>query len=240
MHLQQAPHQREPDAQAAGARTVGALHLREHLEDALQLVRRNADAAVLDRHAHLRTLALHRELDRAARPRVLAAVVQQVAEHLRQARRIGFDIDRFVGQRHAQGVLSGLGQRPRCFQRLLQHRGQLDRLRAQFEPVVRDAVQVEQVVDQSHQLRQLALHRVARTLHQGAIVAGAFHHRERVAQRRQRVAQLVRQRGQELVLAPIRLGEAVGQAAQLGLGLALPRDVARHLRRADHLAGRRS
>ena len=54
--------------------------------------------------------------------------------------------------------------------------------------------------------------------------SAAPQHLHRVADRRQRVAELVRQRRQELVLAPVGLGEVVGELPGLGHQLALALD----------------
>ncbi|OEZ67326.1 hypothetical protein JAB2_23880 [Janthinobacterium sp. HH100] len=79
----------------------------------------------------------------------------------------------------------------------------------------RDARHVQQVVDQVHHLIDLPLHHVAHARHGGGLVGGQAHDLQAVADRCQRIAQFVRQGGQEFRLAPVHLGQIVGQLAQL-------------------------
>jgi hypothetical protein len=63
----------------------------------------------------------------------------------------------------------------------------------------------------------LALHHLARRLHRLRVVLGALEEVKGVAHRRERVAQLVREHRQELVLLPVGVGERVHALAQLVL-----------------------
>jgi hypothetical protein len=96
----------------------------------------------------------------------------------------------------------------------VEHGGQQGALATQQQLALADAAAVEQVVHQPHHLAELALHRRPRALDGHAVVAGQLHDLEPVAQRRQRVAEFVRERREELVL------QAIGFAQ--GLGLHLP------------------
>ena len=88
-----------------------------------------------------------------------------------------------------------------------------------------DAVQIEQIVHQPHHLAQLALHRGHGQRARPGVAVAALQHFEHVAERREGIPQLVRQRGQELVLLAIGGRQVVGE-------LPLPRHVARNLRGA--------
>ncbi len=100
---------------------------------------------------------------------------------------------------------------------------------AQLHLVAVDAGDVEQVVDQPDHVAELPLHHVP-GLGDGVGVAGREpHHLQAVAQRGQRVAQLVGQQREELVLAAVRLPERLLGPLPLG-------DVAGDLRRPDDAA----
>ena len=80
---------------------------------------------------------------------------------------------------------------------------------AQLHLVAVDAGDVEQVVDQPHHVPELPLHH-GPGLGDGVGVAGREpHHLQAVAERGQRVAQLVGQQGEELVLPPVLLPQGV-------------------------------
>ena len=73
---------------------------------------------------------------------------------------------------------------------------------------------------------QLPLHHVEGALAVAADTAGMLHQVQRVAHRRQRVAQLVREHREELVLLPVGLGQLVDALAQLVLQALALGDVA--------------
>ena len=89
--------------------------------------------------------------------------------------------------------------RLRGFDGALDDRSQVDALLAERQLAARDAAHVHQVVDQPHELRDLALH------HPGGMAAvfRQLLHAEdgrHVAQGRQRIAKLVSERGEEFIL----------------------------------------
>src|SRR5918993_4019433 len=84
----------EPEADPAGATLGAALQLGEAVEDALALGLGDAGAGVLDGQDRLGALADPRQPHRLAVGRVLAGVVEQVAEDLH---------DRVLGDQHGQG-----------------------------------------------------------------------------------------------------------------------------------------
>ena len=237
MHLDQAPHQRQADAEPALRAVDGAADLAEHLEHAGQCIAGDPDPGVADHHHGLFSFTPHRQPDAAARRRVLGGVVEQVGHHLGNAGRVGVHQQRLVRHIHLQRMLAGLDQRQAGLDRAGQDGAQVGALALEFELAAADAGDVEQVVDQVHHVADLALHHFPDLAHRRRIVAAQAHHRQAVADRRQRITQLVRQGGQELGLAAVGLGQVVGQPAQFLFRALARRDVGKQQR---HLAAVRA
>ena len=189
---------------------------------------------------HFAAVSLGVDLDAALALAVLAGVVAQVAEHLRQAHRIGLDVDRLRRQVDHQLVLEVQGHRPAGLDSVMDDRRQLHPLLAQLEIVAGDAAHVEQIVDQPHQAAQLPLHGVARLFLQLRAGVGALHDLERVAQRCERPAQLVRESGEELVLAPIRFAQGFAALFDRLARVHLCRDVSEVAHHAVATVGERN
>jgi hypothetical protein len=179
--------------------------------------------------------------------RVLGRVVEQVADHLREARRIGVEVDRLARHAHEQQLALRIDHGHGRLDRLADDRLQLHALPLELHLALRDARHVEQVVDEARELRDLAVDDLARHAQRRVAVVRAAEDLARVADRRERVAQLVRQHREEHVLAPVRLLQLGEQAAQLVLALALAQrglgrgDERRHAHRTleqDHVAER--
>ena len=88
---------------------------------------------------------------------------------------------------------------------------QIDALQAQLHPVVGDASDVEQVVHEPGHQPDLPLDHVRDAVDDRIPLAAAFHQRDGVADRRQRVAQFVGQHRQELVLATVGVAERLDE-----------------------------
>ncbi len=112
------------------------------------------------------------------------------------------------GRRSAQLLTPRLDQRPAGLDRVLQHRQHVDPVRPELDLALGDAADVEQVVDQMDHLTELAFDDVASAV-DGLRLARQGHDLERIADRRERIAQLVGEGGEEFVLA------AVGAAQRL-------------------------
>ncbi len=218
VHLDQPLDQRQADAQAALRAFARAVGLREQVEHARQHVGRQADARVLHHDHRVVAIALGQHLDVAALGRVLGRVVQQVGHDLAQPRRVGVHHQRARRREPRREVVAaGVDQRAAGLDRGADGVGHVDLLAPQFDLALADAADVEQVVDQVHHLPQLALDDLARVVvHR--LVARELHDLHRVADRCERVAQLVRERGEELVLAQVGI-------VQRGLGVLAQRDV---------------
>ena len=216
VHLHHRLDQRQADAQPVARAFQGRVHLGEHLEEVRKLLGRDADAVVPHAHDHLRAFVGDRQPDVAAPVGELARVVEQVADHLRQPRGVGAQIERLRRQRHRQLVVQAAVPRARRLDGLLDDRPELDGLLAKLELAARDAAEVEQVVDQARQLAHLTFdHPQRRACHLCVAVSDA-QGAHGVADRGQRVAQLVRQHREELVLAAVGFGQVVGQLPPLG------------------------
>ena len=118
-----------------------------------------------------------------------------IAEHLaRQLRNIDGDL-----------VSSLDDQRPGGLQRSLDDRRWIERHALDLDLALGDPRQIEQVVDQLGELLGLALHDAKRVTDLGPVVASEPGNVDRDLERCQRISQLMRQRGQELVLALVGL-----------------------------------
>jgi hypothetical protein len=133
-----------------------AVDLREHVEHARQHVLRNAESRILDRDDRVTRVARRAEDDPAAVGRVLGRVVEQVGDHLDEPGRVRPHRQR-LRRRQAQHELVAalLDQRPARLDRVLQHRQQVDALGAKLDLALRDAADVEQVVDEVDHLLEL-------------------------------------------------------------------------------------
>ncbi len=154
------------------------------------------DALVLDADPHASVAQFRGEHDPGLGVAVLGGVRQQVGQHLREARRIGVDHQAPGGNRDVQDLPLPLEDRARQLDGTAGDLGQFDPFLPKFDLPVRDPRDVEQVVDEPHQALDLSLDDVllARRLILEA------HQLQRRQDRRQRIAQLVAEHGQELVL----------------------------------------
>ena len=191
VQLDEALDHGEPDAEAALAAIKGALALGEELEHMRQQLRVDADAVVAYGDHGLAAVGGGAELDAAAFAGVLGAVVEQVADHLREAREIAVHPDRRAWQVDEQRVPLGIEQSARGFHAMLDHLAELDRLLLQADLALGDARHIQEIVHQLGEMRHLALHHLARPGDSGIRGRDAPHHLRRIADGRERVAQLV-------------------------------------------------
>ena len=103
-------------------------------------------------------------------------------------------------------------QRLHAFTGLREDRGELLRRPPQLDAALCDPRDIEQVVDQPRQMRDLALHEVHRLFHLWIVGQLSGQDLACVADRRERISQLVREHRQELILAPVRLLQNLGAA----------------------------
>ena len=168
--------------------------------------RRDADAVVAARETtRLRRAAPRRERDAPAGVGVLGGVRQQVREHLREPHRVAVDRDRLAsGKSTVEPVPRGLDHRPASSRRpcaaasarSIGSRCTSITPRVMRETSSRSSTRRTRCVD-------LPLHDCRRRPRRGLRVAcrRSFSSCSRVEQRRERIAQLVAERREELVLA---------------------------------------
>lgn len=165
---------------------------------------RNADDGV--RAARARPDANH-----AAWVRVLHGVREDVAHALDEPRHVAFDEQRFVARRRFDRQRMTFFAQPRLYgsDALRHHAREIDRAALQRNAPLRDARDIEQVVDETGQLRGLTLDHVDGRLR--ARMAGEHARQQfaRVGDRRKRIVQFVREHREKLVLL------AVGAARRL-------------------------
>jgi hypothetical protein len=205
--LDQVAHDREAEAEAPAQRVAFPIRLHERFEDAAELI--GCDAAAVVAHGDPDPTgparALDEHVDLSARGRELRRVGQQVREDLSEPERIALHRDARGGP-DLQGVPVARDERGGDLQRALQHRSQRHRLATQLDVAARDPRDVEQVVDQPDEVAGVALDHFL-------LAGGARIPRQPLDSghdRRQRVAQLVPQHRQEVVLAPRHLEDVRG------------------------------
>jgi hypothetical protein len=202
VHLDQAAHHGQADPQPALPAPDRAVGLGEHVEHARQRFGRDADPGVAHRDQRHPVLAPDLDPDAAARIGVLGGVVEQVGEHLGQAHAVGLQDQRFFGQGHRQLVAGAFDRQLAGLDRAVDDLGDRRALQPQVDLAARDARHFHQVVDQPDDLAHLAPDHLDHAVGLAPAV-GPAHQLHRVGDRRQRIAQLVGQGRQELVLAAV-------------------------------------
>ena len=143
----------------------------------------------------------------------LAALVSRFETTWLEPRRVAVHAQAAPRHVDRQRVGALLEQRAGHLDRLRDHLGELDELGLQLDLAARDARDVEQVVDQPRQVVDLALDDGALALR--ARLAAQPHQLQRRQDRRQRVAQLVAEHRQELVLRAVGALGGLAQAVHL-------------------------
>jgi hypothetical protein len=146
-------------------------------------------------------------------------VVDEVGEDLAHADRIGVDHEALaaIDKRHAVSRI--VDRRAVVLDGVADRGGEVDRRLAQLDRPAVDARQLEEVVDQAHEVRGLTLEHFVHAS-RGLAVGRHAQDLQAVAQRRKRIAELVGERRQELVLAPVGLAQRfLGFLASRDFGL---------------------
>ncbi len=128
-------------------------------------------------------------------------VMQQVLQHLHEPRHVAAHDQRIGRHMRHDALLVRVGERPRGFDRARHHFGQIDARKAQFDLVRHDPADIEQIVDQTREVRDLPVDQVARARQRGTHAGFELHHADRIAHRRKRIAQLMRERREKLAHA---------------------------------------
>ena len=123
------------------------------------------------------------------------------------------------GRPHLERVPPAEEERPCRLERALHDRGEGDQLGPEADLPVRDPGDVEEVVDQPDQVGHLPLDHLSRLCGTGAVLLAVPEARQdlrRVPDRGERVSQLVREGGEELVLPAVDVAELLLGPAPLG------------------------
>ena len=173
------------------------------------------DPVVPDADDDLLALPLRGEPDPAAALGVLRGVGQQVQDDLLDPRRV--DVERQLAplDRDAEGVPPLVDERPGRLDRLVEDRARVHEVLPEPDLPARDARDVEQVVDEPDELPDLPLDDVAGPV-AALLVGGHLEDGHGVVDRGERVAQLVGEHRQELVLVAVVLAEGLGLPLPLG------------------------
>jgi hypothetical protein len=167
----------------------------------------------------------------AAGLRVPGGIRKEVGHDLRQPDGIAMDLQAIRRDLHSQMVPALLQQRARHFDPLGDRGGQLDRLLPDLDLAAGDAGDVEQIVQQACEVLHLALEDAHVALRHLAAHPEDLESRH---DRRQGVAELVTEHGQELVLRAARglrldpRGFSLGEVL-VALPLAAPQELCRAL-----------
>ena len=200
MQVDDVAHDRQAEPEPAAGALQRLVALDEALEDVLEQLARNAVAVVGDREQRLAAILAQVDADVPRRRRELGGIGEQVADHLGQPHRIAVDPHRLVRKRDHGRNEPARERRPGLLERAADDLAQVGRLLVQLDLAGGDARDVEQVVDQAREVPHLALDDVPLGRAGGAFAPR--HQLERGDDRRQRVAQLVAEHGEELVLDP--------------------------------------
>ena len=213
--------QRDETADDGQAQTQPALRaiqrlarLREHVEDARLHRRVDADAGVANADDHRVRVAARADLNRSSGLGVFGGVGQEIRHNLRKALSVGVNRAAAPGHANVEMVLALLEQGAGGFDRVGDDVGQLHVLFLEVDLSARDAGHVEEVADEADEVADLPLD--DRALALGGVDAAQLHELQRRQDGGERIAQLVAEHRDELVLRTIRaLGVAAG-VGQLG------------------------
>ena len=151
-----------------------------------------------------RVAFVHVNSQRAAGIRVLRGVVQHVTERLHESHAIATNVERSSVDIDVEDVVLAEDQRFSGFDRVSDDRGDLDVLFVQRNSTLRDARDVEQIVDQPIQLPRLPSQHREQPARVRVRRQGACQQLDSVSNGRKRITQLVREHRHEFVLLPVR------------------------------------
>src|SRR5262249_30354806 len=206
--LHEALHQGQSDPETAASAIERALPLHEEVEDAREELGTYAHAGVLHPQDGAGALAPDLDVDGAGDGRVTEGVVDEVEHHLFDSGGVAVDPHRLPCQH--DGMVTDLARCAQRGHRVLGRLVEVERASVELDLAGHHPPDVEEVVDQAGELLYLTGDDLPRVRGGGPVrIIDAVQDVHGVADGAQRVAELVPQHGQELVL------ETVG-----GLGLA--------------------
>ena len=196
-----------------------------------QLISRDPDATVRNADERFVSFALNAQADAAALLGVLGRVRQQIAENLHQSLPVAHDVQLAFTVLELQAMPPSVEGRAGRLDGVVDHVCQDDAFSRELDLAGREARDVEQVVDETDEVAQLALHDVEGAVPGRVIQAETSHELEAVRERRERIANLVGERRDEFILPAVRFLER-------RLGLLEFGDVDASTRDEDRLASR--
>ncbi len=205
VHLHQAPHEGQPDAQAAFRAVERRLGLSKQVEEVRQELWIDADSRVANLDRHLLPAGLGDQPDDAAALGVFGGIVEEVGNDLVQADGVGIKLDRSFRYADDELMPVGVDQRAGRFDRAGDDIAQEEPLRPKLDFAPHEPRQVEQVVDEADHVIDLPLEHGDRFSRDFRVDPRGPHDFECIADRGQGITQFVGQRGEEFVLAAIGL-----------------------------------
>ena len=205
MQLDEPLHEREAEPEASLAAVESRVRLREGLEETGQHLGLDPAPRVPHREDRLppRGVRLHRDGRLPSSRRELRRVLQEVRDDLREAHPI--TVHPHLGRRreHLQPDLALHEPGALVLGRAMRELVQIEPLALELDLPVRDARDVEQIVDEPRQLPHLPMEDRLRSRRLLAARRGVIEEVQAVADGRERVAQLVREHREELVLLAV-------------------------------------
>ena len=194
---------REPprERQAQAQPSLRAIERPGPLRERIEYVDRSSAGTPGHRlHSNFRLGAVGTRGERhvAAAGRVLGGVGQQVGDHLHESIVVAIERQSRRGHVHAERVPVPLHERARHVHGTVDHEAHLGPGAPERHLAARQAGEVEQVVDQPGHVADLALEDLA--LAREDVRIAHLHQFQRGQRRRQRIAELVAERGEEVVL----------------------------------------
>jgi len=236
MQIDDCARERQADAESTLVRLFFRRRfLHEEIEDCIDSGGIDAAPRVLDTDRDEAARAEHLHADRRALRTELRRIVQQVLHHLDHAREIAFDVHRRIGQRYVQCLPARGEKRRAAFDAQLRDGLHRHRLRLDLHASQRDTACVEQIVDEPREMRQLPVDQLVLGHERAMIRRLQLQHADRVAQRRERIAQLVSEQREELAHPLTRCFEFFESPATRHVA----RDLREPLQRAVRIAQRR-
>ena len=181
------------------------IRLLEHPEHLVQHVDGNPRSVVADPDHDRAVLPLRVQVDVSSRRRELGRVVEHVREHLGEPGTVSEKGHRLGRQGDRQLMSLSFDGAAAQFHRIANDLRELHRLLAQHDLSSRDPRDVEKVLDESDQLLQLPVHHL---VNMSRVLDPLIPEQiEPVSDRAQRIPELVREHGQEVVLHAVRAPE---------------------------------
>ena len=195
----------QPESQAALRAIQRALALHKRIEEPLEQLRRDADARVGDFQEGAVTVSRDAHRHAAARGRVLQRIAKQVRDHLLEPCLVG--VDPSGRDVRADVVTVESTRRPPAAQHVGHQLGEGERAPVEHDLARGHPAHVEQIIDQPREVLNLTADHRAGALGGLVGVAHDVEHVHGARDRAERIAQLVPEHGQELILRAVRGAE---------------------------------